>query len=54
MYIYIYKYLQETIPQWAPREDHDGPFVFDTANSLKLVNLRPRAGWVSPFLDDFR
>lgn len=28
-------------------EDHDGPFVFDTANSLKLVNLRPRAGDVS-------
>ncbi|CAJ1407005.1 unnamed protein product [Effrenium voratum] len=24
-------------------EDHDGPFVFDTANTLKLVNLRPRA-----------
>lgn len=23
-------------------EDHDGPFVFDTANTLKLVNLRPR------------
>ena len=28
-------------------EDHDGPFVFDTANSLKLVNLRPRAGEIS-------
>ncbi|CAE7715598.1 unnamed protein product, partial [Symbiodinium pilosum] len=25
-------------------EDHDGPFVFDTANTLKLVNLRARAG----------
>lgn len=25
-------------------EDHDGPFVFDTANTLKLVNLRPRTG----------
>eukprot|EP00931_Biecheleriopsis_adriatica_P102496 TRINITY_DN7745_c0_g1_i1.p1 TRINITY_DN7745_c0_g1~~TRINITY_DN7745_c0_g1_i1.p1 ORF type:complete len:638 (+),score=148.76 TRINITY_DN7745_c0_g1_i1:62-1915(+) len=24
-------------------EDHDGPFVFDSANTLKLVNLRPRA-----------
>jgi len=24
-------------------EDHDGPFVFDTANSVCLVNLRPRA-----------
>lgn len=23
-------------------EDHDGPFVFDTANSVNLVNLRPR------------
>mmetsp|Transcript_65832 Transcript_65832/g.154076 ORF Transcript_65832/g.154076 Transcript_65832/m.154076 type:complete len:604 (-) Transcript_65832:68-1879(-) len=25
-------------------EDHDGPFVFDTANTLKLVNLRARTG----------
>mmetsp|Transcript_56306 Transcript_56306/g.174702 ORF Transcript_56306/g.174702 Transcript_56306/m.174702 type:complete len:564 (-) Transcript_56306:66-1757(-) len=24
-------------------EDHDGPFVFDTANTLCLVNLRPAA-----------
>jgi len=24
-------------------EDHDGPFVFDTANTLILKNLRPRA-----------
>ncbi|CAK9053195.1 unnamed protein product [Durusdinium trenchii] len=29
-------------------EDHDGPFVFDTANTLKLVNLRPRAGGTAP------
>lgn len=28
-------------------EDHDGPFVFDTANTLKLVNLRPRVGEIS-------
>ena len=27
-------------------EDHDGPFVFDTANTLKLVNLRARTGSV--------
>jgi len=29
-------------------EDHDGPFVFDTANSLLLVNLRPATGPSDP------
>jgi len=35
-------------------EDHDGPFVFDTANSLLLVNLRPRetGGDTAKFSDE--
>lgn len=35
-------------PGNAIPEDHDGPFVFDTANSLCLVNIRPAA----PALND--
>lgn len=34
--------LVTDLPGNCMPEDHDGPFVFDTANTLKLVNLRPR------------
>merc|ERR1712060_825494 len=35
--------LQTNEPQNRMPEDHDGPFVFDTANTLCLVNLRRTA-----------
>ncbi|CAE8591662.1 unnamed protein product, partial [Polarella glacialis] len=35
--------LETKEPENRMPEDHDGPFVFDTANTLQLVNLRQRA-----------
>ena len=34
--------LATDMPDNAIPEDHDGPFVFDTANTLVLRNLRRR------------